>query len=593
MIGDCHTAALVSKHGSIDWLCLPHFDSPACFAALLGTAENGHWSISPVEPIRAIRRRYRDGSLILETEFETESGSATLIDCMIIREEMPELLRVVVGTRGQIRMKLELVIRFDYGSVVPWVRRTETGISAIAGPDMIRLRAEAPLHGENMKTEGEFTVAEGQKVSFDLTWYPSHQQAPAAVTVHAAIQQTEKWWRAWSDRCSYQGKWRDAVLRSLITLKALTFLPTGGIVAAPTTSLPELIGGVRNWDYRFCWVRDATLTLQSLLHAGYLDEARDWREWLLRAVAGSPSQLNILYGLRGERRLTELELPWLPGYEKSAPVRTGNGAYQQYQLEIFGEVANTLFLAREAGLGPARHARHEIASAMLEFLETGWERPDEGIWEVRGPRRHFVHSKMMAWVAVDRLIRSAELGRFTSEIARWKKLRDAIHEQVCRQGFNGDLNSFVQYYGSKHLDASILMMPLVGFLAADDPRVIGTVKAIEKHLLRNGFVERYRQDPAVDGMPHGEGAFLACSFWLADNYQLQGRHQDAVRMFERLLEIRNDVGLLAEEYDPVQKRQVGNFPQAFSHVGLVNTAFNLVRGSNEPSAGPGVAADSR
>jgi GH15 family glucan-1,4-alpha-glucosidase len=390
MIGDCHTVALVSKHGSIDWLCLPHFDSPACFAALLGTAENGHWSISPVEPIRAIRRRYRDGSLILETEFETESGSATLIDCMIIREEMPELLRVVVGTRGQIRMKLELVVRFDYGSVVPWVRRTETGISAIAGPDMIRLRAEAPLHGENMKTEGEFTVAEGQ------------------------------------------------------------------IIAAPTTSLPELIGGVRNWDYRFCWVRDATLTLQSLLHAGYLDEARDWREWLLRAVAGSPSQLNILYGLRGERRLTELELPWLPGYEKSAPVRTGNGAYQQYQLEIFGEVANTLFLAREAGLGPARHARHEIASAMLEFLETGWERPDEGIWEVRGPRRHFVHSKMMAWVAVDRLIRSAELGRFTSEIARWKKLRDAIHEQVCRQGFNGDLNSFVQYYGSKHLDASIL-----------------------------------------------------------------------------------------------------------------------------------------
>jgi GH15 family glucan-1,4-alpha-glucosidase len=383
------------------------------------------------------------------------------------------------------------------------------------------------------------------------------------------------------------------VLRSLITLKALTFLPTGGIVAAPTTSLPELIGGVRNWDYRFCWVRDATLTLQSLLHAGYLDEARDWREWLLRAVAGSPSQLNILYGLRGERRLTELELPWLPGYEKSAPVRTGNGAYQQYQLEIFGEVANTLFLAREAGLGPARHARHEIASAMLEFLETGWERPDEGIWEVRGPRRHFVHSKMMAWVAVDRLIRSAELGRFTSEIARWKKLRDAIHEQVCRQGFNGDLNSFVQYYGSKHLDASILMMPLVGFLAADDPRVIGTVKAIEKHLLRDGFVERYRQDPAVDGMPHGEGAFLACSFWLADNYQLQGRHQDAVRMFERLLEIRNDVGLLAEEYDPVQKRQVGNFPQAFSHVGLVNTAFNLVRGSKQPSAGPGAAADSR
>jgi GH15 family glucan-1,4-alpha-glucosidase len=595
MIGDCHTAALVSKQGSIDWLCLPDFDSPACFAALLGTPDNGHWSITPVEPIRAIRRRYRDGSLILETEFETESGSATLIDCMILREEMPELLRVVVGTRGQIRLKLELVIRFDYGSVIPWVRKTDSGISAIAGPDMIRLRSDAPLHGENMKTNAEFTVAEGQKVSFVLTWYPSNQEEPAAINVDAAIQKTEKWWREWSDRCIYQGKWRDAVLRSLITLKGLTFLPTGGIVAAPTTSLPELIGGVRNWDYRFCWVRDATLTLQSLLHAGYLDEARDWREWLLRAVAGSPSELNILYGLRGERRLTELELPWLQGYEKSAPVRTGNAAYTQYQLDIFGEVANTLFQAREAGLGPAKHSRNEIALAMLEFLETGWERPDEGIWEVRGPRRHFVHSKMMAWVAVDRLTRSAEKGRFTIDMARWKKLRDAIHEQVCRQGFDAGMNSFVQYYGSKHLDASILMMPLVGFLEANDPRVRGTVKAIETHLMRNGFVGRYTQDPAVDGLPHGEGTFLACSFWLADNYELQGRHPEAVRMFEHLLEIRNDVGLLSEEYDPVGKRQLGNFPQAFSHVGLVNTAFNLTSGREQPSAaaGPSAEADLR
>jgi GH15 family glucan-1,4-alpha-glucosidase len=595
MIGDCHTAALVSRQGSIDWLCLPHFDSPACFAALLGTAENGRWSISPAEPIRAIRRRYRDGTLILETEFETESGSVTLTDCMIVRDGMPELLRVVVGTKGQIRMRLELVIRFDYGSVVPWVRRTEGGISAIAGPDMIRLRSDAPLHGENMKTGADFTVEEGQKVSFDLTWYPSNQNEPPAVNFDTAIQTTEKWWREWSDRCSYQGKWRDAVLRSLITLKGLTFLPTGGIVAAPTTSLPEQIGGVRNWDYRFCWVRDATLTLQALLHAGYLDEARDWREWLLRAVAGSPSELNILYGLRGERRLTELELPWLQGYEKSAPVRTGNAAYKQYQLDIFGEVANTLFLAREAGLGQAQHARHDVALAMLEFLETGWERPDEGIWEMRGPRRHFVHSKMMAWVAVDRLLRSAELGRFTVDVARWKKLRGAIHEQVCRQGFDADMNSFVQYYGSKHLDASILMMPLVGFLSADDPRVVGTVKAIETHLMRNGFVGRYTQDPAVDGMPHGEGTFLACSFWLADNYELQGRHQDAVRMFERLLEIRNDVGLLSEEYDPVEKRQLGNFPQAFSHVGLVNTAFNLTSRSGQPpaSAGPSAAVDAR
>lgn len=577
MIGDCHTAALVSKQGSIDWLCLPYFDSPACFAALVGTEENGHWSISPEGPVRAVRRCYRDGSLILETEFKTESGSAKLIDCMVLRDHSPVLVREVVGTRGQIRMKMDLVIRFDYGSVVPWVQKIEGGISAIAGPDMIRLRSDVSMRGENMKTESEFTISEGQSLRFDLTWYPSNEPEPPAVNVDAALQKTEKWWREWSDRCSYQGEWRESVLRSLITLKGLTYLPTGGIVAAPTTSLPELIGGVRNWDYRFCWVRDATLTLQSLLNAGYLDEARDWREWLLRAVAGSPSELNILYGLRGERRLTELELPWLQGYEKSAPVRIGNAAYSQYQLDIFGEVVNTLFMARQAGLQPSPHGRHEIALAMLEFLETGWERPDEGIWEVRGPRRHFVHSKMMAWVAVDRLIRSAEMGRFATDIPRWRKLRDAIHEQVCRQGFDADLNSFVQYYGSKYLDASILMMPLVGFLPASDPRVIGTVQAIEKHLMQNGFVGRYTQDPAVDGMPHGEGTFLACSFWLADNYELQGRHDDAVQMFERLLAIRNDVGLLAEEYDSFGKRQLGNFPQAFSHVGLVNTAFNLTR----------------
>jgi len=478
-------------------------------------------------------------------------------------------------------MKLELVLRFDYGSVVPWVRRIEGGISAIAGPDMIRLRSDVELLGENMKTGADFTVAKGQKVSFNLTWYPSNQDEPATLTVDQAIQKTEKWWREWSGRCTYQGKWRDAVLRSLITLKGLTFLPTGGIVAAPTTSLPELIGGVRNWDYRFCWVRDATLTLQALLNAGYLDEARDWREWLLRAVAGSPSELNLLYGLHGERRLTELELPWLQGYEKSTPVRTGNAAYLQYQLDIFGEVANTLFQARQAGLAPAKHSRHEVALAMLEFLETGWERPDEGIWEVRGPRRHFVHSKMMAWLAVDRLIRSAELGRFGTDIPRWKKLRDAIHDQVCRQGFDPEMNSFVQYYGSKYLDASILMMPLVGFLPADDPRVIGTVRAIETHLMQDGFVGRYTQDPAVDGLPHGEASFLPCSFWLADNFELQGRHPEAVRMFERLLEIRNDVGLLSEEYDAIEKRQLGNFPQAFSHVGLVNTAFNLTGTSRQ------------
>jgi GH15 family glucan-1,4-alpha-glucosidase len=591
MIGDCHTAALVSKQGSIDWLCLPHFDSPACFAALLGSSENGHWSITPTDPVRSVRRRYREGTLILETEFETDKGSVTLTDFMTPRKEMPELVRLIVGTRGQVQLNLELVIRFDYGSVVPWVRRTDSGISAIAGPDMLSLRTEVPLRGENFKTVAAFTVNEGQKISFDLAWYPSHQNEPRPLDVNATLQDTNDWWRDWSNRCSYQGEWRDPVMRSLITLKALTFLPTGGIVAAPTTSIPELLGGVRNWDYRFCWVRDATLTLHSLLDAGYQDEAREWREWLLRAVAGSPSELNIVYGLRGERRLTELELPWLPGYEKSAPVRTGNAAYKQFQLDIFGEVANTLFQCRQSGLGPAEDSGEDVAEALLEFLESGWDRPDEGIWEMRGPRRHFVHSKIMAWVAVDRAIRSEEQGWFAGDIDRWKRLRATIHNQVCEQGFDTGLNSFVQYYGSKHLDASILMMPLVGFLPANDARVVGTVKAIETHLMENGFVSRYTQDPAVDGMPHGEAMFLACSFWLADNYCLQNRRQDALRMFDRLLNIRNDVGLLSEEYDPVQKRLLGNFPQAFSHVGLVNTALNLSRSTPQPVAGLDCGAD--
>lgn len=580
MIGDCHTAALVSKQGSIDWLCLPHFDSGACFAALLGTPDNGHWSICPAEPVKSIRRRYREGTLILETEFETENGAVTLVDCMTPRNESPDLLRMVVGTRGQVKMNMELVIRFDYGSIVPWVRKTERGISAIAGPDMLGLRTGVPLRGENFKTVAMFTVSERQKVPFDLTWYPSHRDEPSTLNVEDAIQETDDWWREWSDLCSYKGEWREAVLRSLITLKALTFLPTGGITAAPTTSLPEALGGVRNWDYRFCWVRDATLTLHSLLDAGYHDEANEWREWLLRAVAGSPSELNIVYGIRGERRLTELELPWLAGYENSAPVRTGNAASTQFQLDIFGEVANTLYQFREAGLEPPPEDEGEdVAQALIEFLETGWERPDDGIWEVRGPRRHFVHSKMMAWVAVDRAIRSVENGWFTGDIEKWTTLRDKIHKQVCDQGFDSGLNSFVQYYGSKHLDASLLMIPLVGFLPATDPRVLGTVKAIEDHLMDNGFVARYTMDPDVDGLPHGEAKFLACTYWLADNYILQGRQEEAVRIFERLLDIRNDVGLLSEEYDPDAKRLLGNFPQAFTHVGLVNTAFNIGRGA--------------
>ena len=587
MIGDCHTAALVSKQGSIDWLCLPHFDSAACFAALLGDAGNGHWSIAPVGPIRSIRRRYREGTLILETEFETESGSVTLVDFMTPRNENPDLGRIVVCTKGRVQMNLELIIRFDYGSIVPWVRRTEQGISAIAGPDKLSLRTKIPLRGENFKTVADFSLDEGQSVAFDLTWYPSNDSEPQSIDVSKELQATEKSWREWSDRCSYRGEWRDAVRRSLITLKALTFSPTGGIVAAPTTSLPEFLGGVRNWDYRLCWVRDATLTLLSLLDAGYHDEAKEWREWLLRAVAGSPSELNIVYGLRGERRLTELELPWLPGYQESAPVRTGNAAYKQFQLDIFGEVANTLFQCRLAGLPPPQDAGEDIAQALLEFLETGWERPDEGIWEMRGPRRHFVHSKVMAWVAVDRAIRSVERGWFSGDVANWKMLRDRIHAQVCEQGFDASVNSFVQYYGSRHFDASLLMMPLVGFLPATDPRVIGTVKAIETHLIENGFVARYTQDPTVDGMPHGEGMFLACSFWLADNYVLQNRREDAARLFHRLLDIRNDVGLLSEEYDPVAKRLLGNFPQAFSHVGLVNTALNLTgRDPGRPRKNP-------
>ena len=578
MIGDCHTAALVSRYGSIDWLCFPFFDSGACFAALVGTPDHGHWCIAPAEPIKKIRRRYRPGTLILETEFETESGSVVLTDCMTPpTSPNSELLRVVTGKRGEVPMKMELIIRFDYGSVVPWVRATNHGLTAVAGPDTLSFRTDVPLRSENLKTFADFTVKKGQRVPFDLTWFSSHKREPAPNGVEKKIEMTEDWWCEWSDRCTYRGKWRDAVMRSLIILKALTFAPTGGIAASPTTSLPELIGGVRNWDYRFCWVRDASLTLQSLINAGYLEEARAWRQWLLRAVAGSPSELNIVYGLRGERRLTELELPWLPGYEGSAPVRTGNAAYKQFQLDIFGEVINTLYQAREAGLEPnSRQSGQSIGRAILGFLETAWKNPDEGIWEMRGPRRHFTHSKVMAWVAMDRAVRSIERGWFSDgDVAHWRHLRDEIHDQVCREGFNAEMNSFVQYYGSRHLDASLLMIPLVGFLPADDPRMIGTVKAIEKQLMEDGFVARYTIDPAVDGLPHGEGQFLACSFWLADNYSLQGRREEAERLFERLLAIRNDVGLLSEEYDPDRKRLLGNFPQAFSHVGLVNTAYNL------------------
>jgi len=480
-------------------------------------------------------------------------------------------------------MKMELAIRFDYGAVVPWVTSTKCGIDAIAGPDRLSLRTDARVRGEDLTSVADFTVREGQKIPFDLTWYPSHRDEPSKKDVEKEIQDAEHWWREWSGRCAYNGRWKDAVLRSLITLKALTFAPTGGIVAAPTTSLPEQLGGVRNWDYRLCWVRDASLSLKALMDAGYLEEAREWREWLLRAVAGSPSELNIVYGLHGERRLPELELPWLPGYADSAPVRIGNAAYKQFQLDIFGELISTLYECRKAKLINPAIKTEGVGRALLNFLAEAWERPDDGIWEMRGPRRNFTHSKVMAWLAMDRAVKSIRDGWFDDDLSRWESLRDQIHDQVCSEGFDPELNSFVQYYGSKHLDASLLMIPLIGFLPATDPRMIGTVKAIEDNLMRDGFVNRYTIDPDVDGMPHGEGQFLACSFWLADNYVLQGRREEAELLFERLLSLRNDVGLLSEEYDPEAKRLLGNFPQAFSHIGLINTAFNLDRTTRDES----------
>ncbi len=576
LIGDCHTGSLISRDGSIDWLCMPHFDSPACFAALVGTNDHGRWLIAPAGEIKNSKRRYRGDTLILETTFETETGTATIVDCMNPRSPSHEVLRLVVGDRGQVAMKMELAIRFDYGSTIPWLERTKGGIFATAGPDKLRLHTDVELHGEDFKTHAEFTVSEGQKIPFALAWCPSQADDPPAPDVEKSILETELWWREWVDRCTYKGQWRDAVLRSLITLKALTFAPTGAIVAAPTTSLPEMIGGVRNWDYRFCWVRDAALSLRTLVNSGYLDEAKAWREWLLRAVAGKPSELNIVYGLRGERRLTELELPWLPGYEGSRPVRTGNAAYSQVQLDVFGEIADTMFVCRQAGLEPDRESIHGVGEALLNHLEGAWHQPDEGIWEVRGPRRHFTYSKVMAWVAMDRAVKSIELGWVTGPLERWRGVRNKIHEEVCRLGFDANLNSFVQFYGAKHLDASLLMMPVVDFLPPTDPRVQGTVAAIEKKLLdKSGFVHRYTPDPDVDGLPHGEGSFLPCTFWLADNYALQGRYADALNVFERLLAIRNDLGLLSEEYDQLQCRFLGNFPQAFSHFALVNTAHKL------------------
>jgi GH15 family glucan-1,4-alpha-glucosidase len=576
LIGDCHTAALVGLDGSLDWLCLPRFDSGACFAALLGTPDHGRWLLAPEGEVRRRQRRYREGTLVLETEFETASGIVTLVDCMPLRDGGPVVVRQVIGRKGKVPMAMHLILRFDYGSIVPWVRRIHGGIHAVAGPDAVVLYTPVELKGENLTTVARFTVEEGQEVPFALLWFPSEQHRPPPVDVARALRNTTHWWQKWSHRCQYQGRWREVVLRSLITLKALTYAPTGGIVAAPTTSLPEWPGGVRNWDYRFCWLRDATFTLYSLLSNGYTDEARAWREWLLRAVAGNPQQVNIMYGLAGERRLPELELDWLPGYENSRPVRIGNAAHRQFQLDVFGELMDSLYLARRAGVEENENA-WRVERTMMNYLEKAWREPDEGIWEVRGPRRHFVHSKIMAWVAFDRAVKEVEQMGMEGPVDRWRAAREEVHREVCAKGFDPERNSFVQYYGSKELDASLLMIPLVGFLPPEDPRVRGTVEAIAKELCQEGFVLRYRPRPELEGLPGPEGVFLPCTFWMVDNLALLGKQDQAEELFECLIALCNDVGLISEEYDPEGARLLGNFPQAFSHVALVNSACNLER----------------
>jgi GH15 family glucan-1,4-alpha-glucosidase len=577
LIGDLQTCALVARDGSIDWMCVPRFDSPACFAALLGTPGHGRWRLAPAGEVRHVERQYRDDTLILETTFTTGTGRVRIVDFMPMRTDAIDLVRIVEGIDGSVDMRMDFALRFDYGSIVPWVRATEDGIRAVAGPDTVYLRSDVALRGEAFTTVADFRVAAGERVAFDLTWTESHDPHPQREDPCVLLAELETFWREWSSRCTYEGPWREAVMRSLITLKALTYAPTGGIVAAATTSLPELIGGVRNWDYRLCWLRDATFAIYALLGGGYTEEAVAWREWLIRAAAGLPEELQIMYSIRGERRLTELEVEWLPGYEDSRPVRVGNAAFKQYQLDVYGEVMDVLHLTRRLGLPPSEDA-WRVQSALMRFLEKGWREPDEGIWEVRGPRRHFTHSKVMAWVAFDRSIAAVEKFGFEGPVDKWRAIRDEIRDEVLAQGFRTDLNAFVQFYGSSNADASLLMLPALGFIAADDPRMLGTIDLIRTQLETDGLLRRYPAAPDVDGLPPGEGAFLLCTFWLADTLALTGNYDEAGRIFERLLALRNDVGLLSEEYDPLARRQLGNFPQAFSHVGLIITAQNLHRG---------------
>ena len=576
LIGDCLTGALVGRNGSIDWLCWPRFDGTACFAALLGTSRHGRWLLAPEDPEPRISRSYRGDTMVLETLFDTADGQVAVIDFMPIGRADSSLVRRVEGRRGKVSMCMHLVLRFDYGSATPWVTELHKGggISAIVGPNLVVLHTKVALHGRNQATHAAFTVGEGEGVDFVLTWGPSHLPLPAAFDARKALDQTEAFWRDWAARCKYQGAWKPAVLRSLLTLKALTYAPTGGIVAALTTSLPEQLGGQRNWDYRYCWLRDATLTLIALMEGGYYDEAEAWRHWLHRAVAGSPDELQIMYGIAGERQLVEWSPSWLPGYQGAAPVRIGNAASQQLQLDVYGEMVGAVSLARTSGLREPATA-WSMQALFIEHLATIWDQPDDGIWEVRGGRRNFTHSKVMAWVALDRSVKDAERFSFDAPLDRWRQLRDRIHAEVCQRGFDTGRNSFTQSFGNPELDASLLLIPKVGFLPANDPRMIGTVKAIESELLADGFMLRYRTEAGADGMPPGEGAFLPCSFWLANAYALQGRDADAVALFERLLGLANDVGLLAEEYDPRAKRLVGNFPQAFSHLALIGSALDI------------------
>jgi GH15 family glucan-1,4-alpha-glucosidase len=577
LLGDMQTAALVGRNGSVDWLPFPRFDSSSCFGALLGGREHGRWLIAAEDAQHAESWRYRDDTLILESEWRTSSGRARVIDFMPPRETKPDIVRIVEGVEGSVRMHTELVIRFDYGSVVPWVRRLDNEtILAVAGPDGLTLRTPIDLEPSDMTHAAHFTVRAGDRIPFVLTWFPSHERLPKRLDAEQALRDTETLWTGWIKDCSYDGDYHSAVRTSLVVLKALTYQPTGGIVAAPTTSLPERIGGARNWDYRYCWLRDATFTLYALMNAGYLDEARAWRNWLLRAVAGDPAKAQILYGVGGQRRIVESELDWLPGYAGSRPVRVGNAAHEQFQLDVYGEVMDVLHQARTHGIAADDHA-WSLQRNLMDFLEGVWDRPDEGIWEVRGERRHFTHSKVLAWVAFDRAVDAVERWGLPGPVDRWRRLRAEIHEEVCREGFNTELNSFTQSYGSDELDASTLLLPLVGFLPADDPRIAGTIDAVQKHLTRDGFVERYkaREESNVDGISGGEGVFLPCSFWLVDALLMQGREDEARELFERLLGTSNDLGLLAEEYDPAERRQLGNYPQAFTHVGLVNSAYNL------------------